>query len=354
MSGRAPADTAHAAATRPENAAGEPTMHPARRAFAHACLAAALAVATSVWAQPTAPAQTIVWSGFPPGGLGDQVTRPLLDKLKGRWPGNLILDSKVGAGGRIAADHVRRATPDGATLLQVPSSVVTLYAHTYGKKLTYDPVADFAPVSPLAAYTVSMTVGPMVPADVKTLADFVRWAKANPEKANYGIPAAGSAPHFAGMMVERATGVPLKSIPYRGGAPLLQDLLGGQIPVAFNVVSEVLPHVKAGRLRSLAVASPQRWAALPDVPSFGELGYKDIIVVEFLGWYAPARTPPELIASLNAAVQEALGSPEMQEVFNRNGLLSMRQSPEAFAAHVKEEIKRWGPIVKASGFTPED
>ena len=318
---------------------------------ARTLLLVALACSAGAYAQP---AQTIVWSGFPPGGLGDQVTRPLLERLKGRWPGNLILDSKVGAGGRIAADVVKRAAADGSVLLQVPSSIITLYPHTYGKKLSYDPLTDFVAVSPLAAYTISMTVGPMVPADVKSVTDFLRWAKANPDKANYGIPAAGSAPHFAGMMLERATGLPLKSIPYRGGAPLLQDLLGGQIPVAFNVVSEVLPHVRAGRLRSLAVASPQRWAALPEVPTFTELGYKDIVVVEFLGWYAPAKTPPDLVRQLNAAVQEALGSAEMQEVFTRTGLLALRQSPEAFAAHVKDELGRWGPIVKASGFTPED
>ena len=330
-------------------------MNGTRRFFADALtrvfMLAALTLTGSAFAQPT---QTIVWSGFPPGGLGDQVTRPLLDKLRGRWPGTMILDSKVGAGGRIAADFVKRAPADGSTLLQVPSSIITLYPHTYGKKLTFDPVADFVPVSPLAAYTISMTVGPMVPAEVKTVADFLRWAKANPDKANYGIPAAGSALHFAGMMLERATGVPLKSIPYRGGAPLLQDLMGGQIPVAFNVISEVLPHVKAGRLRSLAVASPQRWAALPDVPTFTELGYKDIVIVEFLGWYAPAKTSPELVRQLNAAVQEALGSPEMQEVFTRNGLVALRQTPEAFAMHVKDELTRWGPIVKTSGFTPED
>ena len=300
------------------------------------------------------PAQTTVWSGFPPGGLGDQVTRPLLDRLKGRYPGTLILDSKAGAGGRIAADFVKRASADGATLLQVPSSIVTLYPHTYGKKLNYDPLVDFVAVTPLAAYTMSMTVGPMVPPEVKTVDDFLRWVKANPDKANYGTPALGSAPHYAGMMFERASGVALKSIPYKGGAPLLQDLLGGQIPVAFNVVSEVLPHLKSGKLRSLAVTSPQRWPAVPEVPTLVELGYKDIVVVEFLGWYAPAKTSPELVRQLNAAVQEALSSPEMQEVFARNGLLPLRESPEAFAARVKEELTRWGPVVKATGFTPED
>ena len=249
---------------------------------------------------------------------------------------------------------MKRAPADGATLLQVPSSIITLYPHTYGRKLNYDPQVDFIALSPLAAYCISMTVGPMVPAEVKTVADFSRWAKANPDKANYGIPAPGSAPHFAGMMFERATGVALKSIPYKGGAPLLQDLLGGQIPVAFNVISEVLAHVKSGRLRSLAVTSPQRWAALPDAPTFVELGFKDIVIVEFLGWYAPAKTPPELIRQLNAAVQEALALPDLQEVYGRSGLVALRESPETFAVRVKDESARWGGVVKATGFTAED
>jgi tripartite-type tricarboxylate transporter receptor subunit TctC len=194
----------------------------------------------------------------------------------------------------------------------------------------------------------------MVPAEVKTVADFAQWAKANPNLANYGIPAPGSAPHFAGMMFERATGIALKSIPYKGGAPLLQDLLGGQIPVAFNVISEVLVHVKSGRLRTLAVTSPQRWAALPDAPTFVELGFKDIVIVEFLGWYAPAKTPPELVRSLNAAIQDALGSPDLQEVYGRTGLVALRESPETFAVRVKDELARWGSVVKATGFSAED
>ncbi len=300
------------------------------------------------------PSQITVWSGFPPGGLGDQVARPLIEKLKGRVPGTMLIDSKPGAGGRIAAGFVKRAAPDGANLLGAPSSPITIYPHVYGAKLGYDPLVDFVPITPLAAYTFSMTVGPMVPAEVKTVADFVAWAKANPDKANYGIPAAGSVPHFIGMSFERGAGVALKSIPYKGGAPLLQDLLGGQIPVAFNVISEVLVHIKSGKLRSIAVASPQRWAAVPDVPTLMELGYKDIAAVEFLGWYAPAKIAPEFVRQLNAAVQEALVTPEMQDVFTRTGLIPLRESPEAFAARVKAEIERWGPIVKASGFKPED
>lgn len=209
-------------------------------------------------------------------------------------------------------------------------------------------------MTPLAAYTISMSVGPGVPADVKTVADFVRRAKANPEKANYGIPAAGSAPHFVGMMFERAAGVPMKNIPYKGGGPLLQDLLGGQVAIAFNVISEVIPHLKSGRLRSLAVASPQRWAAVPDVPTLVELGYKDITAVEYLGLYAPAKTPPELVRRLNAAVQAQLQSPEMLYVFARTGLVPLRDSPEEFSVRLRQDIAHWGPMVKATGFTPED
>lgn len=322
-----------------------------RRHAAALLLAGAATLQAPAFAQQT---PTVIWSGFPAGGLGDQVTRPLLDRLKGRYPATLILDSKPGAGGRIAAEFVKRAVPDGTTLLQVPSSIVTLYPHTYGKKLSYEPMTDFVPVVPLAAYTFSMTVGPGVPADVKTVADFIKWAKANPDQANYGIPAAGSVPHFIGMMFERASGTPLKSIPYKGGAPMLQDLMGGQIPVAFNVISEVLPHIKSGKLRSLAVASPQRWAALPDVPTLVELGYKDVAAVEYLGWYAPTKTPPAQVQRLNAAVQEALKAPEMQEVFVRNGLMSLHESPEAFTKRVKDDLKHWAPIVKSTGFTPED
>ncbi|MBT9487942.1 MAG: hypothetical protein IV093_10580 [Rubrivivax sp.] len=326
-------------------------MNLSRRHFSWALLMAAAGLGSSATAQP---AQTIVWAGFPPGGLGDQVARPLIERLKGRYPGTLLIDAKPGAGGRIAAGFVKRAAPDGANLLGAPSSPITIFPHTYGAKLGYDPLVDFIPITPLASYTFSMTVGPGVPAEVKTVADFIKWAKAHPDQANYGIPAAGSVPHFIGMMFERGAGVPLRSIPYKGGAPLLQDLLGGQIPVAFNVISEVLPHIRSGKLRSLAVASPQRWAALPEVPSLVELGYSDISAVEFLGWYAPAKTAPEFVRSLNAAVQDALGSPEMQEVLARNGLLALRESPEVFAARVKAEIERWGPIVKATGFKPED
>ena len=316
-----------------------------------AALVAGVGLAGPAAAQPAVT--TVIWSGFPAGGLGDQVTRPLIDRLRGTYPATLVLDSKPGAGARIAVDFVKRAGADGNTLLQTPSSPMTLYPNLY-KKLSYDPLADFAAVTPLVEYCFSFTAGPGLPPEVKTVADYLAWARANPTQANYGIPAAGSALHFAGMLLARARGQDLKSVPYRGGGPLLQDLLGGQVPVSFNVVSEVAPHVKAGRLRALALTSAQRWPGLDTVPTFAEQGYKNIVFTEWLGWFAPARTPAEQVARLNAAVRDAMAGPEMVELVQKLGLRARSASPAEFAAMVKADLERWGPVVKASGFTADE
>ena len=156
------------------------------------------------------------------------------------------------------------------------------------------------------------------------------------------------------MMLQRAAGFEFASVPYKGGAPLLQDLLGGQVPVSFNVLGEVLPHVKAGRLRSLAVATLQRSPFLPEVPTFVEQGYKDIISQEWLGWFVPAKTPMETVRRLNALVRESLSAPDLIESMATRGLQPMHQSPEEFAELFKADYERWGRIAKASGFTAEE
>jgi len=294
-----------------------------------------------------------VVSGFPAGGMGDLVSRPLAEKLRGRYAETLILDNRVGAGGRIAAEYVRRAAPDGRTILQIPGSVMELYPHIYAR-LPYDPLADFAPVTTLCSYKYSFTAGPAVPAEVKTVADYVKWARANPDKSLYGVPALGSALHFAGMMLQRSAGFSFNSVPYRGGAPLLQDLLGGQVPVSFNVLGEVLPSIRSGRLRSLGITSAQRSQFLPEVPTLAEQGYKDIQLQEWLGWFVPARTTPETVRRLNALVREALQTPDMQEALAKAALEPLHQSPEEFAALLKRGHADWAPIVKATGFKAEE
>jgi len=313
---------------------------------------AALGLAGSSRAQPLSGNAFII-SGFPPGGLGDYVARPLAEKLRGKYATSVVVEAKTGAGGRIAVEYVKRAAPDGLTILQIPSSPMTLYPNTY-KKLNYDPLADFVPVTSTVNYAFVLTAGPGLPAEVKTVADYLKWAKANPAQANYGVPAAGSALHFVGMMLQKAGGTELTAVAYRGGAPLLNDVLGGQIPVSISVLGEVMPHIRAGKLRGLAVSSAQRSPFLPEVPTFVEQGYADIVVQEWLGWFVPARTPAETVQRLNAQVREGLQSPEFIEALAKSGLQPVHQSPEEFARIVRADQQRWAPIVKAANFTAED
>jgi tripartite-type tricarboxylate transporter receptor subunit TctC len=308
-------------------------------------------LASAVRAQ--AAGNAFIISGFPAGGMGDFVARPLAERMRGKYAPNVLVESRTGAGGRIAVDHVKRAQPDGMTILQIPSSPMVLYPHTY-KKLNYDPIADFIPVTSTVSYAFSVTAGPGLPVEIKTVAEYLKWAKLNPKQANYGVPAAGSALHFVGMMLARESGVELTSVPYRGGAPLLQDVLGGQIPLTINVLGEVAQHVKAGRLRSLAVTGAQRSVFLPEVPTLVEQGFKDIAVQEWLGWFVPAKTPADTVQKLNALVRESLASPDMIEALARSSLQPITQSVDDFARTVRADTARWGPIVKASGFTAEE
>jgi tripartite-type tricarboxylate transporter receptor subunit TctC len=292
-------------------------------------------------------------SGFPAGGMGDLVSRPLAERLRGRYATNVLVESKVGAGGRIAAESVKRASPDGLTILQIPASIMALYPHIY-RQLAYDPLTDFVPVTTTATYTYSFTASAALPAEIRTVTDFVTWARANPTKSSYGIPATGSALHFAGMMLKRATGIEFTAVPYRGGAPLLTDMLGGVIPVSFNVIGEVAPHIREGRLRSLAVTSAQRSPFLPDVPTMVEQGFAEIALQEWLGWFLPARTPVEIAKRLNELVREGLASPELTESLAK-GSLQPRYTPlDEFATVLKQDYDRWGPIVKATGFSATD
>ncbi|MDM0103532.1 Bug family tripartite tricarboxylate transporter substrate binding protein [Variovorax sp. J22R24] len=292
-------------------------------------------------------------SGFPAGGMGDNVARPVAEKLRGHYATSLTVESRTGAGGRIAVEYVKRAAPDGLTILQIPSSPMVLYPHTY-KKLNYDPLVDFIPVTSTVTYAFSFTAGPGLPAEIKTVADYVKWARANPKQATFGVPAAGSALHFAGMMLQKAADIEMTSVAYRGGAPLLNDVMGGQVPVSFNVVGEVMPHIRSGKLRSLGVTSAQRSPFLPEVPTLVEQGYKDIAVQEWLGWFLPAKTPEATVQRLNTLVREALQAPDFIAALATYGLEPVHQSPEEFARRVKADYDRWGPIVRATGFTAED
>jgi tripartite-type tricarboxylate transporter receptor subunit TctC len=332
---------------------GDLTMTMNRRSLLQRSVASALASSLGLPALAQSAGNAFIISGFPAGGMGDFVARPLAEKLRGKYAPNVLVESKVGAGGRIAVEYVKRAAPDGLTILQIPSTPMVLYPNVY-KKLNYNPLTDFIPVSTTVTYEFSITAGPGLPAEIKTLADYLKWAKANPKQASYGVPAAGSALHFVGMMLARASGVEMSSVAYRGGAPLLADVMGGQIPISINVIGEVAPHIRAGKLRSLAVTGPERSPFLPGVPNLVELGYKDIVAREWLGWFVPARTPMETVNKLSALVRESLQAPEFVEALAKNSLQPLVLGPEAFASQVRADLERWAIAAKATGFTPEE
>ena len=330
---------------------------PVRRHFM-SLLASVLVTALATAAAPSS-AQTVIDKplkmvvGFPPGGAADSVARLLAEQLRGSYAPSVIVDNKAGAGGRLGAQAVKAADADGSVLLVTPASVLTIYPHVY-RKLGYDTLADFAPVSSAAKVTFAFSVSSAVPASVKTLADYVAWAKANPKDASFGSPAAGATPHFVGTMLGRAAGVALNHVPYKGGAPLVSDLLGGQVPAGVNVLPEVLQHAGSGKLRILAVSGAKRSRYLPGVPTFAEAGFKDVEADEYFAVFVPAKTPAAVVAKLNAAVRSALVAKPVVQGLEKLSFDVEGQSSAEFAQIVRKELERWGPIVKASGFSSED
>jgi tripartite-type tricarboxylate transporter receptor subunit TctC len=306
---------------------------------------------------PRARAQTIkkpvhIIVGFPAGGGTDVIARILADRLRGPYASTVLVENKAGAAARIAVEYVKNADPNGTVMLFTPDFPITVYPHSF-RSLNYDSLRDFTPVSPAAKSMLTYNVGPAVPESVKTLAEFVAWCKANPGKAGYGTTAAGGTPHFVGMMLANAAGVAMTPVHYRGGAPALQDLIGGHVPASVNPVSESMAQAKAGTIRILAVTGSRRSPFLPDVPTMAESGY-NVTVESWLGAFVPARTPAEIVNALSSAIREATASQEMRENLARAGNEPHFQTPADFAATVKADITRWGPVVKASGFIAED
>jgi tripartite-type tricarboxylate transporter receptor subunit TctC len=291
--------------------------------------------------------------GFPAGGSTDVLARLLADRMRARYAPMVIVDNKAGAGGRIGAEAVKNGEADGSQMLLSPCSILWIYPHVY-KKLSYDTMRDFTPVTPVGLVGFGLCVGPAVPAAVKTVADYVKWVKTDPKNASYGSPAAGATPHFIGVMLGRAAGVELNHVAYKGGAPALQDVMGGQIPASINVLSEVIPQLATGRLRVLATSGARRSQFLPDVPTFVEAGFKDVAAQEVFGVFLPSKSPPDVVTKLYAVLSEIAKSKEFAEAIAKLSYEPADETPAVFTKTVQTEIARWGPVVKASGFTSED
>ena len=312
----------------------------------------ALAFSSRALAQATAkPLRIIV--PFPAGGEADALARIVADKLRGNYAGTVIVENRVGASGRTGVEAVKSAEPDGSTLLFTPDFPMTVYPHSF-RKLSYDPLADFAPVSLIARSGVALAAGPALPAEVRTALDYVAWAKANPKQALYATTAAGGTPHFVGVMLARDAQVKLSPVHDKGGAPALEELLGGRIPVGIHPIGELLPHLRGGKLRALATTGDKRSRFLPELPTLAESGFKDIVILPWLGFLAPAKTPRETIARLANAIADASGHGDAQQSFLKLGMEAVAMTPVGFAATLRSDLEKWAPIVKASGFSAED
>lgn len=313
--------------------------------------AATLALAPLTRAQGL-PDNARVFAGFAAGGTVDIAARRVADRLRDVVAKAVVVENRTGAGGQLALSALKSASPDGLTLAVTPMSMLGIYPHTY-KKLPYDPVQDFHAVSQVARLDFALAVGPQVPVGVRTLADFVAWCKANPVLANFGSPAAGSVPHFVAELFGRAGGFDFKHVPYRGTQPAIVDLMGGQIASVSGPVGEFLQHLPTGKVRLLATSGASRSRFAPQVPTYAEQGFRDIVFDEWFGVFVPAKTAPDVTARLASAIGRAVASHELVDALGLMGLEARASSPAELAQLLKRDSERWAPLIKTIGFTAD-
>ncbi|MBC5767803.1 Bug family tripartite tricarboxylate transporter substrate binding protein [Ramlibacter albus] len=316
-----------------------------------------LALTASLWfAAPLAHAQAPAWPRqpvtlvvpFPAGGPTDAMARALAQKLGERLGQTVVVDNKGGAGGAIAAEAVARAAPDGYTLFFGTTGTLAINPSLYSK-LRYDPVKDFAPVSLMATTMNVLVVHPDVPA--RNLGDLVKLAKARPASLTYGSAGNGSSNHLSGELFRTSAGIQVNHIPYKGSAPALVDLLGGRITMMFDTIAQQTQNIAAGKVRALAVTGPRRSPLLPDVPTAQEAGLKDFDVTIWFGVLAPAATPAPVVERLSREIATVMSSDDMKKRMQADGAEARPTTPAEFAALIKHDMAKWGPVVKASGAT---
>jgi len=300
-----------------------------------------------------APLETVkLITGFPPGGTSDTLCRRVAESIKNSaYAKNAIVENKPGAGGQIAVTSMKGAPTDGSVLLQTPASMLMIYPHIY-KNLPYA-YTDVVAVSLACTFDFGFCVGPAVPDSVKDVKAFLEWAKANPDKANFGSPGAGSVPHFIGVMMGREVGIEMKHVAYRGSAPAVQDLVAGQIQAVSAPVGEFIQQANAGKIRFLGVSGATRSRFVPNVPTYAEQGYKDLVFSEWFGFFAPGGTSADVVNRANAVLKTALAQKDVVDGLAVMALESKSSTPAELATLLKTSYEQWGPIVKKIGFTAD-
>ncbi len=291
-------------------------------------------------------------SGSPAGSSLDTFARRVAEVLQPAYAKSVLVDSRVGAAGQIAISTVKSAAADGSIILVTPMPMMGIYPHSY-PKLPYDPVKDFVPVSMGAAYDLAFAVGPMVPDNVKSMNDFFKWCKANPTKANFGSPAAGSTPHFAGSMAAKTANTEITHVAFRGMPTALVDMMGGQIAAVSGTPGDFMAHLDSGKVRVLATTGANRSRFLPNVATFAEQGFPDIVLSNWFGFFVPAKTSDAVVQKLNASLKIALSNPAVIKLLDDKNLEAKWSTSADLASRLKSDLERWGPIVKSLNFTAE-
>jgi len=298
-------------------------------------------------AQEPLPTVARLLAGFPAGGSIDAVSRRFADVLKGSVAETVIVDNRPGAGGRIAIDVLRKGPTDGSHWLVTPGSMLVIYPHVY-RKLSYDPQRDLLPVAPIAHVPLALAVGPAVPTSVRDVPGFIAWMRENSAHTNIGTPAAGNITHFVAFLLSRSSGLKLQYVPFRGSAPALQDLLGGQVPAVINPLTELLPHLPSGKLRVVAVSSPRRSRFVPQVPTFIEQGHPSVVGSEWIGLFAHPGTPRRMVDRMAAAVRDAGRAPVVREALEKLALEPAGDESSAqFARRIAGELASWKEVSRA-------
>lgn len=326
---------------------------PKRRRLALAVLATgALALAPlAAQAQGAFPSKALtIVVPFSAGGTTDILARVVGQYMSKDLGQPVIIDNRAGAGGNIGAQLVARAAPDGYTLLMGTVGTHAINQSLY-KKMPFDPIKDFAPVTRVALVPNLLVANPSQP--FKTVKELIAYAKANPGKVSFASSGSGTSIHLSGEMFQQMAGVEMQHVPYKGSAPALTDLLGGQTAIMFDNMPSVISHVRAGKLRPIAVTTPTRSPALPDVPTIAESGVPGYSATSWFGILAPAATPAPVIARLNASILKALADPEVKKKLAEQGAEPHGEKPEQFAEFIRSETAKWGQTVKVSGATAD-
>jgi tripartite-type tricarboxylate transporter receptor subunit TctC len=319
-----------------------------RRHFTFGALAAATclpAPAQPAWS-PTKPVRIVVG---PAGGILDVAARQLAERLTPALGQTVMVENRPGAGGILAMDAVKHSAPDGHTIGVTTFVEMTLNPWLY-ERLPYDPVKDYAPVTVIYSGQILLVAHPSFPG--QSMADLLRLAKAEPGKYFYASSGVARPPHIWAERFKHAAGVDITHVPFKSGAPLAQAVLAGEVALAIEGVPALLPHVKAGKLKALAVTGDRRLVALPDVPTFADAGVPGIGLT-WVGLVAPAGTPPEAVRRLHEEVARVLQTPELKASYEQAGRVVVGNTPEQFAAMIRSELPEWQPIVKAIGLRPE-